>query len=64
MRYFTDGHRFIRVHTDARVSDPAFGTAPAEAWQHRNQHWAVKPDLASRVMLTGDWRPCARPFHG
>ena len=58
MRYFTDGHRVIRVRTDTRTSDPEFYTAPAEAWQHRSQRWAARPNLASQIAFTGDWWPC------
>lgn len=60
MRFFTDGHRVIRVDTDARLSDrEKFLEAKAETFQFRKGVWAEKPDLTSSIVFTGDWQPCS-----
>ncbi|MDZ7884740.1 MAG: hypothetical protein U5N53_18465 [Mycobacterium sp.] len=47
------------MHTDARISDgDEFRNARAEAYQFRKGDWAEKPDLTSKILLTGDWNPC------
>lgn len=60
MRFFTDGHFVIRLHTDAKMGDPEFYTAKAETWQFRSGAWAEKPNLASKILFTGDWNPCTK----
>jgi len=60
MRFFTDGHTVIRVHTDARLSErEKFLNARAETFQFRKHVWAEKPDLTAKIAFTGDWQPCS-----
>lgn len=58
MRFFTDGHTVIRLHTDAKMGEPEFDIAKAETWQFRSGVWAHKPNLVSKIRFTGDWEPC------
>lgn len=59
MRFFTDGHTVIRVHTAAQLGDrQEFLNATAETFQFRSGVWAEKPNLTSRIVFTGDWQPC------
>ena len=59
MRFFTDGHRVIRVHTDVRLDDRAtLLHAKAETFQFRTGGWAERPNLTASVIFTGDWQPC------
>lgn len=59
MRFFTDGHRVIRIHTDVGLDKrEVFLAAKAETFQFRRGVWAVKPGLTDSIVFTGDWQPC------
>ncbi|WP_044109828.1 hypothetical protein [Mycobacterium canetti] len=54
MRYFTDGLRVARVHTDESFGD-AFLEARGETFHIVKNAWVERPDLTREIMFRGDW---------
>ncbi len=54
MRYFTNGVRVARVHTEEPFGDQ-FLRARAETFHIVKNEWIERPNIAGEIMFRGEW---------